>query len=110
MPDLTDSIVFLEANKVLDHKDVQNQLQAILNQPGSEKIKGILIGRFQKDTGMTRHMITKMIQTKRELKNIPVAANIDFGHTAPMATLPIGGNIRMVVKKDDDVQITVEKH
>lgn len=110
MPDLSDSIIFLEANKVIDHKDVQNQLQAILNQPGSEKIKGILIGRFQKDTGMTRHMITKMIHTKRELKNVPVAANIDFGHTAPMATLPIGGKMSMLVKKDDNVQITVEKH
>lgn len=110
MPDITDSILFLEANKVIDHKDVQNQLQAILNQPHSEKIKGILIGRFQKDTGMTRHMITKMIQTKKELKDVPVAANIDFGHTAPMATLPIGGRMRLQVKKDDEVQITIEEH
>lgn len=110
MPEIKDSILFLEANKVIDHKDVQNQLQAILNQLQRDNIKGILIGRFQKDTGMTRHLITKMIHTKKELKNVPVAANIDFGHTAPMATLPIGGRMRIQVKKDDDVKIIIEQH
>lgn len=30
---------FPEANKVIDQKDIQNQLQAILNQPHSHKIK-----------------------------------------------------------------------
>lgn len=110
MPDITDSILFLEANKVIDHKDVQNQLQAILNQPNSHEIKGLLLGRFQKDTGMTRALITKMIQTKKELKNIPVAANVDFGHTAPMCTLPIGGRISIRIKEGDNVQINIEEY
>lgn len=110
MPDLTDSVVFLEANKVIDFKDVQNQLQAILNQPGSHKIKGLIIGRFQKDTGMTRELLTKMVHSKKELKDVPVAANVDFGHTAPMTTLPIGGSISFQVKKEDEVQIVVEEH
>lgn len=110
MPDMTDSVVFLEANKVIEFKDVQNQLQAILNQPGSHKIKGMIIGRFQKDTGVTRELLTKMVHSKKELKDLPVAANIDFGHTAPMTTLPIGGGISLQVKKEDEVQIIVEEH
>ncbi|GAB3538329.1 LD-carboxypeptidase [Pontibacter brevis] len=110
MPDLTDSIIFLEANKVIDYKDVQNQLQAILNQPDIHKIKGMIIGRFQKDTGVTRELLTKMVHSKKELKNLPVAGNIDFGHTAPMITLPIGGSISLRVKKEDAVQIIVEEH
>src|SRR5690606_893145 len=73
MPDISDSVLFLEANKIIDHKDVQNQLQAILNSHNSHQIKGILLGRFQKDTGMTRKYIEKMIHTKKELKDIPVA-------------------------------------
>ncbi|GAB3529846.1 hypothetical protein GCM10027443_09660 [Pontibacter brevis] len=36
---------------------------------------------------------------------MPVAANIDPGHTAPMATLPMGGSIRFQEKKEDEVQI-----
>ncbi|RDV15356.1 LD-carboxypeptidase [Pontibacter diazotrophicus] len=110
MPDLTDSIVFLEANKVIEFRDVQNYLQAILNQPDSHKIKGLIIGRFQKDTSMTRELLTTMIHSKKELKNVPVAANVDFGHTAPMCTLPVGGNISLQVKKDDKVHIIVEEH
>jgi muramoyltetrapeptide carboxypeptidase len=110
LPDLTDTIVFVEATSMLDFRDVQNHLQAILHQPGSDKIRGILIGRFQKDTGMTRELLTKMIHSKRELQGKPVAANIDFGHTAPMATLPVGGMISLRVAGKDEVSIVIEEH
>ncbi|CAN5608894.1 hypothetical protein BH23BAC1_BH23BAC1_51000 [soil metagenome] len=60
-----------------------------------DNVRGFIMGRFQKDTGMTRELLTIMVHTKKELKNVPVAANIDFGHTAPMATLPIGSTIKM---------------
>ena len=32
-----------------------------------------------------------IINSKTELKNIPIIANADFGHTMPMFTFPIGG-------------------
>ena len=35
---------------------------------------------------------------KPELNNIPVIANVDFGHTDPKITFPIGGIARVVVK------------
>lgn len=110
MPDISDSVIFMEANSKLDFKDVQNQLQAILNQTNSHKIKGLLIGRFQKDTGMTRDLLNQMIRIKKELQEVPVAANVDFGYTAPMTTLPIGGKIKLQVQINHDVRITVEEH
>ena len=33
-----------------------------------------------------------MIKNKEELRNIPVIADADFGHTTPIFTFPIGGN------------------
>ena len=30
-------------------------------------------------------------ETKKELKNIPVIINANFGHTTPIFTFPIGG-------------------
>ena len=30
-----------------------------------------------------------------ELQHLPVIADIDFGHTTPMITFPIGGSVKM---------------
>lgn len=100
MPDMKNTILFLEANKVIDYKDVQNTLQAILNQPGSDQILGIIFGRFQKQTGMTRELFVKMIKSKKELEKVPVVGNVDFGHTVPMLTFPIGGKVKLKVEEN----------
>jgi muramoyltetrapeptide carboxypeptidase LdcA involved in peptidoglycan recycling len=34
-----------------------------------------------------------MIESKQELANIPIIANVDFGHTNPLITYPIGGEV-----------------
>lgn len=109
MPDMKEKIIFLEANKVIDYKDVQNTLQAILNQPGSDKILGLIVGRFQKKTGMTRELFIKMIKNKKELEGIPVVGNVDFGHTIPMLTIPIGGRVKLLVQ-EDKASIEVLEH
>ena len=45
---------------------------------------------------MTREKLEYIIKTKSELKTVPVIANVDFGHTTPQITLPIGGRARIV--------------
>ena len=39
-------------------------------------------------------------KTKKELNNIPVLANIDFGHTSPIISFPVGGTCKLEVTKD----------
>lgn len=68
-------------------------LQSIIHQPGFEGVKGILIGRFETASGMTLTVLRKIIKTKKELSDIPILANVDFGHTSPIAAMPIGGDI-----------------
>jgi muramoyltetrapeptide carboxypeptidase LdcA involved in peptidoglycan recycling len=58
-----------------------------------------VIGRFQNVSKMTNEKLTKIIKTKAELKNIPVIANVDFGHTSPIITFPIGGEVCMDANK-----------
>ncbi len=94
-PELADSILFLEDNDKENFRAFENQLQSLINQPDFNKVKGIVIGRFQKGSGMTRELLTKIIKTKKELVQIPVIANVDFGHTTPMITFPIGGEARV---------------
>lgn len=110
MPDFTGSILFMEENHVLDFRDIQNELQSILNQPNGEKIKGLVIGRFQKETKMTRELLTKMVKSKKELEGLPVIGNVDFGHTSPIVTFPIGGEVKLEAKENDEVMIEVTRH
>jgi len=44
---------------------------------------------------MTENQLAHILQSKKELQNIPIIANADFGHTNPKATIPIGGMVRM---------------
>jgi muramoyltetrapeptide carboxypeptidase LdcA involved in peptidoglycan recycling len=111
MPDLTDSILFLE-DCVEDQEsfvvNFDRDLQSIIHQPGFDGVKGIVIGRFEQNSGMTRELLTKIIDTKEELKGIPIIANVDFGHTYPMITFPIGGTASLVA--DDKIKLKIIKH
>jgi len=106
-PDLTDSIVFVEDNHKENIRAFESHLQSLILQPNFEKVKGIAIGRFQMESGMTKELLTKIVKSKRELNNIPVIANLDFGHTKPFFTFPIGGECRINANK---LLIEVTKH
>jgi len=54
MPDIAESILFVEENHIIDFRGVQKELQAALNSPSGAKLRGLIIGRFQRETGMTR--------------------------------------------------------
>ena len=56
-------------------------------------VKGIVLGRAQKNCEMTKEKWAEIIRTKPELNNIPVIGNADFGHTTPIFTFPIGGSV-----------------
>ncbi len=91
MPNIDDSILFLEDDDEAHVATIDRDLQSIIHQPKFDGVKGIVIGRFQPKTGMTKELLTKIIKSKAELKNLPVIANVDFGHTTPIITFPIGG-------------------
>ena len=44
---------------------------------------------------MTKEKWIKLIKNKPELKDIPVIAGADFGHTTPIFTFPIGGHAKL---------------
>lgn len=58
---------------------------------------------------MTHEILTKIIETKKELAHLPVIANVDFGHTNPLITFPIGGSARVSVDKKR-VSIIILEH
>lgn len=112
MPDISDSILFLEDDEAagaLFSVDFDRNLQSVLHQPNFEKVKWIIIGRFQKKTDITIEKLKYILKTKEELKSIPIIANVDFGHTNPLITFPIWGTVK-ILAQDDEATIEIINH
>lgn len=109
MPNLNDSILFLEDDNETHIATIDRDLQSIIHQSGFENVKGIVFGRFQTSTKMTKKLLNQIIKTKKELQNIPIIANVDFGHTAPFITFPIGGTCKLEIK-NKNVKLEIIKH
>lgn len=91
MPSLKNSILFLEDDYESSPATFDRDLQSLIHQPDFQHVKGLVIGRFQQGSRMTKNLLTKIITSKEELSDIPVIADVDFGHTSPMITFPVGG-------------------
>ena len=107
-PNLSDSILFLEDDYETVPHTFDRDLQSLIHLPDFNKIRGLVIGRFQKKSNMTDELLKKIIKTKKELDNIPVIANVDFGHSDPKITFPIGGEVKITASKNK-ASITITK-
>lgn len=95
MPSLENTILFLEDDMLSDPPTFDRNLQSLIHQPGFDGVKGIVIGRFQEGSQFESGMLERIIESKKELKNLPIITNASFGHTTPIFTFPIGGKVKM---------------
>ncbi|ASG24805.1 LD-carboxypeptidase [Nitrospirillum viridazoti CBAmc] len=103
-PPLEEALLFLENDGLDGDKtpvEFNRRLETILLQPGGETVKGLVVGRFKTESKMSLEQLAAIIASKEELAGKPVIAGVDFGHTMPMATLPIGGLGRVVADGAD---------
>lgn len=106
-PDLNACVVLIEDDyEVLPHT-FDRDLQSLLHLPSANGINGMLIGRFENSSKMTKDVLSEIIDGKKELQNVPVIADVDFGHTMPMFTFPIGGEISITT---EPLNIVIYKH
>ena len=96
MPALADAVLMLEADASTDAMTFARDLTSLLQQPGTEGIQGLVLGRFPSSNGVTIEHLQK-ITARPPLAGLPVLANVDFGHTQPQLTLPIGGQAGLTV-------------
>lgn len=74
-------------------REFDRRLESLLQQKGArQSIKAVLIGRFQPSSRVAMPDIQNIVSRKLS-KDIVVVADIDFGHTKPLLTLPIGGKV-----------------
>ncbi len=97
MPKLAGSILFVEeCNEMeMDKPYFHRMFGALTRTPGFEKIKGLVFGRFQKETKWEMEDFKELISRRLADKNIPIVCQADFGHTTPFFTFGIGGTAEL---------------
>ena len=103
------TILFVEDDEMSNAVTFDRDLQSLIHLPEFESVKGIVIGRFQNASQMTNELLIKIIKTKKELNNLPVIANVDFGHTDPKITFPVGGEVSLEVR-NGEIKLSISKH
>ena len=106
MPSLDGTVIFIEDDDQSKPWDFDRDLVSLLQQPAFGGVAGVVIGRFQKSTGMTRDLLAQIVVSKPELAGLPVIANVDFGHTSPAFTFPIGGTVELHAGQTPRLTIT----
>ncbi|MDR0571511.1 MAG: LD-carboxypeptidase [Rickettsiales bacterium] len=109
MPNLENKILFLEYDGLVGEfvpEEFDRDLESLLQQQGTDKIQAIVFGRFTSNSTMDREKLIRILHSKSIAKNIPMVANVDFGHTKPMIIFPIGGECSLsVYEQNIDLKI-----
>jgi len=97
MPSLDGALLMVEDDYLSDAKEFARNLTSLLQLPDAIGVQGLAIGRFQESSQVTRSLLEQIIARQDRLAGLPVLANVDFGHTDPRITFPIGGRAALAV-------------
>jgi muramoyltetrapeptide carboxypeptidase LdcA involved in peptidoglycan recycling len=109
MPSLKNSILFVEEDDEEHLYSFNRNLTTITQNPEFSGVKAIAIGRFQPDSKINKKELTAVIDNNERLKKIPIIGGVDFGHTEPRITFPIGGEAKLVANKNG-IKLEITKH
>ncbi len=107
MPSLKGSILFIEDDDESNKGTFDRDLQSLIHLPDFKFVKGMVLGRFQKGSKIDSKILKEIIHSKKELSSIPIISNVDFGHTSPKITFPIGGKVK-IISKNKGCKITLK--
>ncbi|MDR0299848.1 MAG: LD-carboxypeptidase [Streptococcaceae bacterium] len=86
-------IAFIENAEEDDDLNFNRQLVQFLQI--NPDIQGLVIGRFPRETEMTEEKLHFILDKHPVLQRIPVIYDVDFGHTQPIFTFPLGGEVEI---------------
>lgn len=109
MPDLDGALLFLEDDDLSDPAIFARDLTSLLQTPDAAGVTGLVIGRFQRASAVDRETLAEIVSRQPVLNGKPVLAGLDFGHTSPLLTFPIGGTATIEVGTDD-ASVIISRH
>lgn len=105
LPHVEKPILFLEEAEGGGGLEFSRELAQILQLHGD--IKALVIGRFPLVNKMSETELHAILNKFPILKRIPVIYDVDFGHTQPILTFPLGGKIAVNTQDAGEVKITI---
>jgi len=105
-PNTENTILFLEDDNEENGATVCRMLRQLQLMGALESVKGVVFGRFQKGSKMSSDILKKIVSSISELDNVPIISNVDFGHTDPILTLPLGKKVEIDTEKSS-ISITL---
>ena len=94
-PPLAGAVVLVEDDELSNPVEFARDLTSLLQLPDASELAALIIGRFQRASAVDRSILQQIVERQPVLAGVPVLANVDIGHTNPLATLPIGGHIEV---------------
>ncbi|MCB9807637.1 LD-carboxypeptidase [Candidatus Peribacteria bacterium] len=91
LPSFKDKILFLEEGDDSDCRSIDRYLTQLQLSGAFNELKGMMVGRFHPNSGFNDNQKPEELLNRvtKDLKG-PVIYGADFGHTDPIATIPIG--------------------
>ena len=97
-PEWEDAIYFFETSECAPPPEtVDGLLMDYENMGVLAKLKGLLVGRPMRYTNTQKQQLQDILLERTDHYRFPIVMNMDFGHTAPQMTLPIGCRARIDV-------------
>lgn len=100
LPNLSDKILFIEEDPVMNIGMIERMMTQLSQNHNFRSIKGLVLGRFASRVGLTEEKEKRLLKIMTSGLNIPIVSNLDFGHTNPMITFPIGGQCEINTSKN----------
>ncbi|MEP6853803.1 MAG: S66 peptidase family protein [bacterium] len=88
-------VLVIEDDYTSGLNDVARNLTSLLQVPGLDGLAALVIGRFQRASEIDRDGLEEILTVHPVLATVPVLANVDVGHTMPLATVPLGGQVEV---------------
>lgn len=112
MPSLKNSVIFLEEDQMgLMHIGLFiRNLASLVQQPDFDSVKAVVFGRFHPECDIDEERFEEIVRSEPKLSSIPIISGVDFGHTDPRITFPIGGQVKISASKRSGVSIEFTEH
>jgi muramoyltetrapeptide carboxypeptidase LdcA involved in peptidoglycan recycling len=94
-PNLDGAVLLVEDTAAVGAKEFRRGLQALSATRGFGGLAAVLIGRFTDGSAMTPRLLDTVLDSLPAYDGVPCLADVDFGHTQPVTTMPIGGTLRV---------------
>lgn len=96
MPSLQDVILCVEEDEVETPATIDRFFTQLRHIDAFSKVKGMLIGRFNSKVGFKKEdSLEDIVLDATKGYDFPILYDLDFSHTDPMITIPLGGKCDM---------------